>query len=151
MLKRFFYRTSPFVYGMNVLSFGFILVFLYQAYGTESGLHLGWATYFLIFCWVYFNALNWIPWYPGTKGKLGIRLHFQKTVVPMVYILPVAFVLKLFGVGEVYLAIFGALFLPMFYVSFILLYFHFRDTSDLMPGYFTHNFYLNEEDTPCTR
>ena len=112
---------------------------------------LGPVTIFLLLTWVFFNALNWIPWYPGTQGKLGIRLHFQKNIVPMAYILPAAFLLKWAGAGELALLPFAMVFLPMYYVSIILLIFHFRDGSDLMPGYFSHNFYLKEEEESCIR
>jgi hypothetical protein len=150
MLKFFFYRSSPFVYAFNGFSFLLILLLFWRG-ATLGGVFPGPVTGFLMLTWAFFNALNWIPWYPGTKGKLGIRLHFQKNIVPMAYILPVAFLLKWFGAGEVALLPFALLFLPMYYVSIILLFFHFRDGSDLMPGYFSHNFYLKNEEGPCTR
>lgn len=150
MLKIFFHRSSSFVYAFNALSFVLMLLLCWR--GMVSGqVSLGPVTFFLIFTWFFFNALNWIPWYPGTKGKLGIRLHFQKNVVPMSYLLPVAFLLKWVGISEWALLPLALLFLPMYYVSIILLVFHFRDGSDLMPGYFSHNFYLQDEEGACTR
>jgi hypothetical protein len=154
MLKIFFDRASPFVYAFNGLSLFLILLLLWQG-GWNGGVWLGPVTVFLMGSWVFFNALNWIPWYgrklryPEAKGKLGIRLHFQKNIVPMAYILPIAFLLKWAGVGEWFLLPFALLFLPMYYVSVILLFFHFRDSSDLMPGYFSHNFYLKDEEGSC--
>jgi hypothetical protein len=149
MLKIFFYRSSPFVFAFNGLSFLLILLLLYCGLGLGE-ITLGPVTIFLMLTWVFFNALNWIPWYPGTRGKLGIRLHFQKNIVPMAYILPPVFLLKWAGVGEWALLPVALLFLPMYYVSIILLSFHFRDGSDLMPGYFSHNFYLKDEEGSCT-
>lgn len=149
MLKTFFYRSSPFVYAFNALSFCLFLLLCWRA--KQGGVFsLGPVSLFLMFTWVFFNALNWINWYPGTQGKLGIRLHFQKNIVPMSYILTAAFLLKWFGAGDWVLLPIALLFLPMYYVSIILLYFHFRDGSDLMPGYFSHNFYLKDEEGSCT-
>ena len=154
MLKLFFNRSSFMVRLMNALAGAEMLILLWQAWrGTVS---LGFSTIFLMATWWILNLLNWIPWYSERKGpdgksaKLGIRLHLHKNIVPMSYILSLAFALKLMGCSEWALFPFTVLFLPVFYVSGILLYFHFRDRSDLTPGYFSHNFYLKDEEPPCT-
>lgn len=146
MLRFFFYRTSFMVYLMNFISFVEILVLFHLEKESRGAGPLGWASGFLIFSWIFFNLLNVFPWYPGKKGKLGIRLHFQKNLVPISYICAIAFVFKIAGVSEWALFPFAVLMIPIYYVTFILLYFHFRDSSRLTPGYFTHNFYLRKEE-----
>ncbi|MFO1462699.1 MAG: hypothetical protein U1F66_02910 [bacterium] len=154
MLKFFFHRSGAMVFLMNALAGLESLALLWRAWRTGS---LGWATAFLVAAWWGVNLMNWIPWYPERRGpdgrpaKLGIRLHLQKNVVPTAYLLALAFGLRLLGAPDLAMIPFGILFLPIFYVSGILLYFHFRDRSTLTPGYFSHNFYLKDEDTPCTR
>jgi hypothetical protein len=103
-----------------------------------------------MFSWLFFNLLDRIPWYPSHRGKLGIHIHFQKNLVPVSYLCALAFGLRIAGVGETAMAIFSAVLLPIYYVSIILLYFHFRDRSTLMPSYFSHNYYLKEKESPCS-
>jgi hypothetical protein len=146
MLKLFFNRNSPFVYLMNAIALVEALLLLFRGRGGDPGFHLGWLSCYLIFSWLFFNALNLFPWYSGFKGKLGIRLHFQKNLVPVVYLSALAFALKLMGVSDWVLSPIAVLYLPMYYVALILLWFHFRDESELTPGYFTHNFYLQNEE-----
>lgn len=150
MLKLFFYRSSPFVYLMNALCLGEIFLLLSGFSFGATAPRLGAVSGFLVFSWVFFNFLNGFPWYRGKKGKLGIRLHFQKNIVPLAYLLAPAFALKIAGVSEGWLLPFAIVLLPMYYVSVILLSFHYRDKSDLIPGYFSHNFYLQEEKSECT-
>ncbi len=150
MLRFFFYRSSPMVYLMNLISTLLLGCLLYRAWRVEEG-GLGFSSVFLIFTYLFFNFLNLFPFYPGQKGKVGIRLHFQKNIVPMSYLMVIAFSLKLMGVSEWGLLPFVLLYLPVYYVSLILLVFHFRDSSDLAAGYFTHNFYLQEKESTCIR
>ncbi|MCE9624174.1 MAG: hypothetical protein K8R69_01785 [Deltaproteobacteria bacterium] len=154
MLKLFFNRSSfmvAFMNGVAAFEMGWLI---WRAWTGKSS--LGAATLFLMVSWWGINLLNWIPWYPenkdsdGKPAKLGIRLHFHKCVVPIGYILTLAFTLKLLGASELAMLPFGLLFLPIFYVAGILLYFHFRDRSSLTPGYFSHNFYLKDKDPTCT-
>ncbi|KAB2837760.1 hypothetical protein F9K50_10435 [bacterium] len=154
MLKFFFNRSSYMVRFMNALAAVEMGLLLWRAWRGEAV--LGLSSYFLMGTWWVLNLLNWIPWYPERKGpdgrpaKLGIRLHLHKNIVPASYLLALAFALKLLGASELVLFPFCILFLPIYYVSGILLYFHFRDPSSLTPGYFSHNFYLKDEDPPCT-
>ncbi len=147
MLKFFFHRSSPVVYLMNFLALGEIGILLFRSQFFQGPIFLGWASLFLIFTWGAFNLLNLINWYPGHKGKLGIRLHFQKNLVPTVYLSAWAFALKVFGFPEWVLLPVILLVLPMYYVAIVLLVFHFRDTCEMKPGYFSRNFYLQEEET----
>jgi len=134
------------VYAMNGLAWleaGFLIA---RSLG-KAQLALGWNSLFLMASLVFFNLLNWIPWYPAQKEKLGIRIHFQKNVVPVSYLLALAFALRLLGVGDLALIPFSILLLPMYYVSLILLSFHFKDSSSQRAGYFSHNLYLKEEES----
>src|SRR5215470_14400931 len=155
MLKFFFHRDSWMVRLMNALA-GVELLALLVAYLRGSLASLGWATPFLMATWLLLNLLNLIPWYgrqvpqEGGNTKLGIRLHFQKNLVPASYLLAFDFALKWLGVPEWGLFPLALLFLPFYYVNAILLFFHFRDSSTLTPGYFSHNFYLKDEEPPCT-
>jgi len=138
------------VYLMNALALVELAVWVFQASQASRGSLWGPCSVFLVFTWIFFNIVNWVPWYPGTRGKLGIRLHFQKNIVPLAYLMVLVLGLKLLGLSEWFLLPFVLLVLPMYYVTLILLSFHFRDRSDLRPGYFSHNFYLQEEGPLCT-
>ncbi len=135
------------IYLLNVVSGIEIALILYLFWKSPASFPLSWPCLFLIFTWMALNLMNLIPWYGKLPGKLGIRLHLQKNIVPMVYILSLAFGLKLLGLGEIWLIPFTVLFLPIYYVSFILLYFHFKDDSKLPPSYFSHHFYLKDEES----
>ena len=145
MLKLFFDRSSPFVYFANFVAFAEILILSYLAL-TREGFSLGFSSLFLIFSWIFLNLLDQIRWYPAEKKKLGIRVHFQKNIVPTSYLMAIAFALKLAGASEWVLVPFAILLIPIHYVSAILLYFHCRDKSAMRPGYFSNNFYLEEKD-----
>ena len=142
------------VWMMNGLAFLEMLVLLYRHW--RGSLSLGLASVFLVASWWILNLCDLFPWYSqktgpdGRPAKLGIRLHFHKAMIPYIYILVAAFSLKLAGVSEWILAAICLLFMPVYYVNVILLYFHFRDSSDLTPGYFSHNFYRKDEEPPCT-
>lgn len=151
MLKFFFYRSSKLVYLMNLLTFLEISWIVYARAHPNRAITLGIGCLFLMCAWLLINLMNWIPWYPKYPGKLGIRLHFQKSVVPMAYLLPVAFLFKIWDLSEWYLLPFVIMMLPILYVNAILLYFHFKDPSDMIPGYFSHNFYLQNKEPTCTR
>lgn len=142
------------IWAVNGLAF-FEMVAIFYGHWRGS-LSLGAATVFLSISWWILNLCNVFPWYSQRTGpdgrpeKLGIRLHFHKAMIPYLYILALAFLLKLLGVPELVLGFLGVLFLPLYYVNVILLYFHFRDSSSLTPGYFSHNFYRKDEEPPCT-
>lgn len=145
MLKFFFDRTSFMVRLLNGLCAGLIFWQFSKPYFLDQASHwVFWDVYFA-FSWLFFNMVNWIPWYPGFKGKLGIRLHFQKNVVPIAYGTALIFGLRLAGVSWAWLWPVALLWIPIYYVTFILLYFHLKDESNLMPGYFSHNFYYEDE------
>lgn len=145
MLKFFFQRSSPMVHLMNVLAAcEAILLLLHGPLRGAGG--RGLVSYFFIFSLIFFNALDWIRWYPGRGEKLGIRIHFKKNIVPISYLCVVVFTLKLGGISEGWILPLILFLLPIYYVSCILLYFHFRDSSELMPSYFSHNFYLKEKE-----
>lgn len=147
MLRLFFHRSAAMVYLANGLALVLLAWLGFQSF-VQGKISLGWGTYSVALAFLFFNAINLINWYPQYRlpeAKLGIRLHFQKTVVPVAYLSLLAFGLKALGVPELALGLMSLLFLPMYYVAFILLFFHFRDTSDLMPGFFSHNFYLKDE------
>ncbi len=139
------------VYLMNSVSALLLGILLDRAWRVGGAASLGFSSSFLILTYLFFNFLNLFPFYRGQKGKVGIRLHFQKNIVPMSYLMVLAFSLKLVGVSEWGLLPFALLYLPVYYVSLILLVFHFRDSSDLAAGYFTHNFYLQEKESTCIR
>jgi hypothetical protein len=128
---------------MNLLAGILSVGLLYDYFFSDRS--LGLCSLFLILAWFLINLLNWIPWYPGKKGKVGIKLHLQKNLVPSSYLLSLGFSLKYLTGVEWYLLPIALLMLPILYVSSILVIFHFGDPSTLDPGYFSHNYYLNEE------
>lgn len=139
---------------VNGLAFLEMLALGYRHW--QGSLKIGPASIFLIASWWIINFCDAFPWYSqrtgpdGKPARLGIRIHFGKAMIPYVYFLALAFLLKLAGVAEAVLIPFCVLFLPLYYVNVILLYFHFRDRSSLTPGYFSHNFYRKDEEPPCT-
>ena len=142
------------IWVINGLAFLEMVAIFYRH--RQGSLQIGPATLFLMVSWWILNLCNVIPWYrqrtgpDGKPEKLGIRQHFHKAMIPYLYILALAFLLKLLGTWELALSLFCVLFLPLYYVDLILLYFHFRDSSSLTPGYFSHNFYRKDKEPPCT-
>lgn len=139
---------------VNGLAFIEMMAVAYRHW--QGSLKIGLASGFLIASWFIINFCDIFPWYSQRTGpdgkpeKLGIRLHFSKAMIPYIYILALAFLLKLLGTSELVLAPFCILFLPLYYVDVILLYFHFRDETTLTPSYFSHNFYRQDKEPPCT-
>jgi len=116
------------VYLMNFIALGEVIYLISRTIQEPSrylvGIPGSLIIWLIIFSWAFFNALNLFPWYPQHRGKLGIRLHFQKTVVPVSYLTALALALYLLGVSAFALIPFVVLFLPMYYVACILLIFN---------------------------
>src|SRR5688500_17744276 len=99
MLKTFFDRSSPIVYLVNFIACAEALVLLYfnLAPRADFPVSLGINSLFLMASWLILNLVDQIPWYPREKTRLGIRVHFQKNIVPVSYLTAVALALKLAG------------------------------------------------------
>ncbi len=107
---------------------------------------------FLLVCYVFIRGCDLINWYPGKtppggQKHIGIRVHFEKALVPISYILALVSSFCLLNIPylTVSLVVLGCLFMSLFApVNGILLYFHLRDRDSLPMNYFSHNEYLEK-------
>ncbi len=146
MLRSCFHPRAWPVWVLNFLAFLEAVLLTRQEGGFPPRSALGPLTLFVIFSWAFFNLLDWINWYPGLKGRWGIRIHFQRNIVLVSYLSFGALSLKLLGAPEWTLAPFALLLIPCYFLSLTLLSYHYRDTSRLRPNYFSYNFYLNKKE-----
>ncbi|MCB1213955.1 MAG: hypothetical protein KDK66_00635 [Deltaproteobacteria bacterium] len=143
MLKLFFNRHSPLVYLADLLTLLLLMLLAYKAF--QSQFVFGGPSLFLVYTYIFFNVLRFYPWYGPDKSDVGLRLHFQKILVPCTYISLLAFSLRYLGLGEFWLWFLVILTLPLHYSSWILIAFHWKDKSQLRAGYFSENHYLQDE------
>lgn len=83
-------------------------------------------------------VVRFIPWYAKDSRGLGIEEHFEKTMVPVAYLLWISFLLNsLFASPWFFYALVDVFFLVVQIVNAILLYYHFIDTDQSPPSFFT--------------
>jgi len=83
-----------------------------------------------------------IRWYKPADRGFGLEEHFQKSMIPVCYIMLVNNILLWVGVKSIFLFIVsGFLLLPMLVVNFILIYFYRKDSDSTPPGYFARSLY----------
>lgn len=103
---------------------------------------------FLVACTLFVRACDLIDWYPrrerleGEPEKIGIRVHFQKSLVPASYILFVTALLALWDIPFVSTTIVilaDLMMLVIAPVNGIQIYFHLRDKDPLPMNFFSLN------------
>lgn len=151
MFQSFFGRRSRLVRTLRILVWLELLAIFYRRGVGPLGAELGWMTWLVAVSWLAFNLLDWIPWYSGGGERAGIRIHFQRNLVPVSYLLAPGLLLPLGGFSDWFLLPAALVCLFLHHVDGLLLYLHFRDSSRMRPGYFSFNHYLREEEPTCSR
>jgi hypothetical protein len=134
MLKLFFNRDSLIV---KACFWGAaLLTFLFLRRGGWEALHLSEKILFgfLIFQIFFAKAVEIYPWYPKEALGPGIRLQFQKAIVPVSYLWLAFILLEWIKPLKVWLVSFNLLLLPMGIVACILIYFHRMDPDSSRPN-----------------
>jgi len=89
------------------------------------------------------TLIRFWPWYKASDRGAGIEEHFEKTMVPVAYILVVTNVLFLIWNNCWPFLLFTHLvFTVILVVNMILLRFHFMDKDTIPPSYFQRNLHL---------
>jgi hypothetical protein len=134
MLRLFFNRNSLFVRFAFWGAFGLTLVFF---------LDLGWVVLdgvqriLWLACLVqisFAKAVELYPWYPKENPGPGIRLQFQKAMVPVSYLWLSLTILLWWKPLTAFLLLYNALLFPMGAVACILIYFHRKDPERKSPN-----------------
>lgn len=149
-LKFFFNRKGPVVLGLTFIGWSLYLWRLWQ-----MKLGQNWETddkltviMFLIHILLagLITTIRFIPWYFKDNRGAGIEEHFEKTMVPVTYILILTSVIFTFWTHcWPYLLFTHFIFLLILSANVILLILHFRDHDPLPPSYFARNLYLGKK------
>ncbi len=146
MLKFFFNRDSWMVTVMELVGLTAYGIFIYRSW-THFGF-LGFALSFIVLCYLFIRLCDVIPWHGAKKRTVGVRVHFQKAIVPTSYILAVTAMLSLFPVPILSAALVILAVLMMLVVTpvnGILVYFYFKDKDPLPVNHFSGNHYLKDD------
>jgi hypothetical protein len=108
---------------------------------------------FLVACYIFIRACDLIDWYPqrkrlaGEPERIGIRVHFQKALVPTSYILFITAMAALWDIPVVSITIVilaDLMMLVIAPVNGIQIYFHLRDKDPLPMNHFSLNQHKND-------
>ncbi len=155
MLKIFFNRTSPLVRLLELIGVILSVWFLTKRLPTDGVVPL---LFLFLFCsYLFVRICDGVNWYPREKNlppdpkRFGIRVQFQKAIVPSAYILAITAAVALLEIpflstGVITFAV--LLMLIVAPVNGILLYFHLRDKDPTPINYFSLNKYLGEDTAP---
>lgn len=143
MLKFFFNRESLIVRLMEILGIMAFGIFVWRYYQTPSR-----TLFFLSFLfagYAFIRLCDIIPWHQAKNRQTGIRVHFQKAVVPCTYILAITNLTCLLNIpyASTLFMILGLLMTSaVLSVNVILVYFYFKDKDPLPINHFSSNSYL---------
>lgn len=151
MLKLFFHRNSLFV--KIAYWSAFTLTVLYFFKGRLEFLSLIEKIFLFLFLFqiLFAQIVEIYPWYPkGAKGP-GIRLQFQKAIVPASYIWLVLIIFIWMNVLIIPLIFFNILMLPISIVACILIYFHCIDPDPSSPNELSGGYQYANDLQACLR
>ena len=143
-LKLFFNRKGKIVLSLTVIGWtgNFLhliaLPWQWNDRGTLTDL------FFLLYLFLAFliTAIRFKPWYQKEDRGAGIEEHFEKTLVPIAYILVFTnLIYHYWQASWPFLLFISLIFLIILSVNAILLYFHNRDKDQTPPSYFARNLY----------
>lgn len=115
--------------------------------------HIDWTAGFFCFfliSYLFIRICEGINWYPAYDAgdrdsrHIGIRVHFQKALVPTSYIFAISALFALMDIPVVSSAVVilaAVLMMVVAPVNGILIYFHLRDKDPLSINYFSQNHY----------
>ncbi len=102
---------------------------------------------FIIACYIFIRACDLYPWHGAKDRGVGIRVHFQKAIVPTSYIMTVTSLLCLFTIpflSTLLIILAVLMMLVVTPVNGILIYFYLKDKDPLPINYFSGNHYLKD-------
>ncbi|MBI2500846.1 MAG: hypothetical protein HYW02_05160 [Deltaproteobacteria bacterium] len=143
MFKILFHRSGLLVRILEIVG----LLNTYRFFREPSTTHLTTLYAFLLVNYLFIRLCDLVPWYTKSghsfwDKKIGIRVHFQKALVPTSYILAIVSSLCLLQIeplSTILLLLAGACFIIMTPVNFILIWFHFNDKEKTPVNYFSLN------------
>ncbi len=160
MTNILFHRDAVTLKVLEGLGLFFSVLYLFEA-KPESA--VSWVLFFVIlisYAFIRFCVFN--DWYPNTDrsfhlhspkqergNKIGIEVHFKKSLVPCVYILFFSSLVALFKIAwltQALLFFASLLLLSVVSVNIILIYFHLKDKDPLPMNYFSSNQYLKAHE-----
>ena len=146
MTRVLFYRHGSVVRLLEILGVMNSLLFLKRGFTYFDGPMILYL--FLFSTYLFVRICTWIRWYEE-EGELGIRVHFQKALVPTSYILAINSTVCFFlnsSLSIVLLSFSLLLMLAVTSVNGILIYFHRQDQDPLPINGFSRNLYLLKGD-----
>ncbi|MBI2981447.1 MAG: hypothetical protein HYY44_03995 [Deltaproteobacteria bacterium] len=141
MFKFLFHRTAPLVRLLELI--GVVNSFLFLK---ERNFDLFMALYlFLLIAYFFIRICDTLRWYSKEEvtrwGRIiGIRVHFQKALVPTSYILVIVSTIALLGTGWLQTAVVllaDLCLLLITSVNVILIWFHLNNREELPINYFS--------------
>ena len=153
-MKILFNRTSYVVRSLEIIGGVLSAFYLRRAF-----FHFDWTAGFFCFflaSYLFIRICEGIDWYPNYAGDdldnrhIGIRVHFQKALVPTSYIFAISALFALLDIPVVSSAVIFLSALMMVAVAplnGILIYFHLRDKDPLPINYFSQNHYQEETNS----
>lgn len=141
-LKFFFNRKGRVVLGMTLL--GWVLTLWNLFYSkTVHGPFTRTIFYLYVGLALLVTLIRFIPWYAKKDRGAGIEEHFEKTLVPVAYILVLIGLIYPLWANSWPIILFMSLFFGLIvYASSILIFFHFQDKDPIAPSFFSRNLYL---------
>lgn len=138
MLKFLFNRDGRFPVVLEALGLlGFFWLFL-SGWFVLAGAFTRAAFIAFFLCYAVNRFISVYPWYGKGAGRdAGICLHFRKMYVAGAYIIASTNLLLALGAPSLVLYPALALFAVELHISFILLYFHWKDKDERPPNFLT--------------
>lgn len=153
-MKVLFHRTSPVVRSLEIVGLVLSIFYLKQKLKGFDATAWLFCSFFALYLFV--RICDLIPWYPSLKtsmggigGRAGIRVHFQKALVPTSYLFAVTALFALLDLPVISIAVVlfsDLMMLVVAPVNGILIYFHRRDKDPLPINYFSQSHYQADEE-----
>lgn len=148
-LKFFFNRKGKMVMSITALA---CMGYGWHLWQLVNDLRAGsWGTHgqltsisFLIhvFLALLITGIRFFPWYTKEHRGAGIEEHFEKTLVPVAYIMLITAILYyLWDKAWPFLLVTHFFFSIILLANFVLIYLHFKDKDTTPPSYFARNLY----------
>ena len=144
-LKFFFNRKGNVVLGMTLLGWSLTLRNLFHLKNNweTRGYFTNYFFLFTVFLAFLITVIRFFPWYAKEDRGAGIEDHFEKTFVPVVYLLVIIELIFNLWMNCWPLLLFAAVFFTLIlYVNAILITFYFKDTDPIRTSFFARNLYL---------
>lgn len=138
MLSFLFNRNGRFAAALEVLGVLGYLWLLFFGWFASSGTLTRAVFLIYLLCYLINRFISLYPWYGRGAGKdAGICLHFRKMYVAGAYFVFLTNLLLVAGAPSIVLYPALALFAVELHISFILLYFHWKDKDPRPPNFLT--------------